>query len=113
MAPGTTVADRRTATECWHLVVTKVTDSLHDAPLFLLSLNFNETAVVGDVIVSVVELLHQLALVTTEELVEHLANQLRLNVVKHQLVLELVEAPGARCAHGHRRTCSCTVSIMN
>ena len=69
----------------WHLVVTKVTDSLHDAPLFLLSLNFNETAVVGDVIVSVVELLHQLALVTTEELIEHLANQLRLPCVDHEL----------------------------
>ena len=72
-----------------------------------------EDAVVGHVNVSIVERLHQLVPVTAEELVEHLANQLRLNVVKHQLVLELVEPPGARCAHGHRRTCSCTVSIMN
>ena len=95
---------------CWHLVVTKVTDSLHDPPLFLLSLNLNdakvpvdlddENALLGDVDGPVVELLHQLVLVTTEQLVEHLANKLRLNVVKHQLLLlERVEPPDTRCAH--------------
>ena len=42
-------------------------------------------AVVGDVKISVVELLHQLVLASMEELVEHLAIQLRLKIVKHQL----------------------------
>ena len=99
----------------WHLVVTKVTDSLHDAPLFLLSLNLNDTKVPVELGANrpVVELLHQLVLDNMKQLVGHLANHLGLNVVKHQLVvvlleLELVEPPVASGAHGQEGTCSKT-----
>ena len=103
---------------CLHLVVTKVTDSLHDVPLFLLSLNLNDTkvpvelgdedALVGGVNGPVVERFHQLVLVSTKQLVG-----LGLNVVKHQLVLvlhelELVEPPVASGAHGQDGACSKT-----
>ena len=88
-----------------------------------LSLNLNDTkvsvelgdedALVGGVNGPVVELLHQLVLVDTEQLVGQLANHLWLNVVKHQFVvvllkLELVEPPVASGAHGQEGTCSKT-----
>ena len=83
-ATGRTVADRRTATECWHIVIIKAPGTLLlPRSLFLISLNFNDTkvpvelgnedALVGGVKGPVVELLHQLVLDNTEQLVGHLA----------------------------------------